>query len=294
MVKPKAWYVSQLTTEDASDMDERFKNAHHYSQFDDLMAAVGNALRDVEFHRTSPNVAVVYRKGDIFALGEIGYKNTKSKGNGELTYYVQSRRIKNDKYRDSSWQHHIVTTKVLKTAVTAASTYLVPFNCEEAVEVTRDVVRQLIANQMSKCHAKAREAYRSLTGEAGYSTNMENEFILELRGHKFVSPRLNAASEDYYAAYDEWKDAASATKGGVYYLGISDNYGQQVADMAHVSMDWPYDANYFDRVPAESVADWARGRVAVLNMVPPLKYVQGVGVRLDDRTFYVVGEKEGE
>lgn len=294
MAKPKAWYVSQLTTEDASDMDERFKNAHHYSQFDSLMAAVGNALRDVEFHRTSPNAAVVYRKGDIFALGEIGYKNTKSKGNGELTYYVQSRRIKNDKYRDSSWQHHIVATKVLKTAVTAASTYLVPFNCEEAVEVTRDVARQLITDQMNKYHTKARDAYKSLTGEAGYSTNMESEFILELRGHTFLSPRLNTASEDYYAAYDAWKDAISATKGGVYYLGISDNYGQQVADMAHVEVGYPYKSECFDRMPAESVADWARGRVAVLSMVEPLKYVQGVGLRLDDRIFYVVGEKERE
>lgn len=294
MTTPKAWYVSQLMTQDALDMNERFKNAHHYLQFDDFMAAVGKALRDVGFHRVSQNVAVVYRKGDLFALGEIGYKNTKSKGTGELTYYVHSRRIKNDKYKDSSWQHHIVATKTLKTAVAAASTYLVPFTCDEAVGATRDVVRQIVQDSVNKFHSKAREAYKNLTGEAGYSTNMQSEFILELREHRFLSPRLNTASKDYYAAYDAWKDAEAATRGGVYYVGISDNYGQQVVDTARVDLSYPYNAEYFDRMPAEGVADWVKGRVAVLSMTQPLHYVQGVGLRLDDRIFYVVGEKDDQ
>lgn len=292
MSRPKNWYVSQLMTPDAVDMDERFKNTLHNAQFDELMEAVGKALRDVEFHRTGPNTAVVYRKGDIFALGEIGYKNTKAKGNGELTYFVLSRRIQNEKYNASSWQRHIVATKVLKNAVKAASTYLVPYNCEDAVSATQDVARQIVQDLVSKFHARARNAYKDLTGEAGYSTNMSNEFILELRGHRFISPRLNDAADEYYAAYDAWKDAEAATKNGVYFVGITDNYGQQVVDTARVGMSYPYKAETFDRMPAESVAEWVRGRVAVLSMTQPLHYVQGVGLRLDDRIFYVIGEKE--
>lgn len=291
-VLPKAWLVSGLVTPEAQEMNERLKNTLHSTQFDNLLDAVGKALRDVEFHRTSPNVAVVYRKGDTHALGEVGYKNTKSKGNGELNYYVQSRRIRNEKYRDSSWQHHIVSTKVLKTAVAAASTHLVPFNCQEAMGATREAARQIILDQVSKVHTRARIGYKDLTGESGYSTNMESEFILELRGHRFVSSRLNNAAEEYFAAYDAWKEADSATKGGVYYVGITDNYGQQVVDMARVDLSYPYNAECFDRMPAEGVADWVKGRVAVLSMTPPMHYVQGVGLRLDDRVFYVVGEKE--
>lgn len=293
-VPPRAWLVSELTTPDALDMNERFKNTRHNAQFDELMEAVGKALRDVEFHRTSPNVAVVYRKGDLFALGEIGYKNTKSKGNGELTYFVQSRRIRNEKYRDSSWQHFIVPTKVLKNAVAAASTYLVPFDCKESVEATKEVARRLISDTTGKFHSRAREKFKDFTGEAGYSSNMSSELMQELRTHTFVSPKLNQAAAAYYAAYDTWKDAEAATKDGVYYVGVTDNYGQQVVDTAHVSMSYPYKTECFDRVPVESVADWVKGRVAVLSMTPPLHYVQGVGLRVDDRVFYVAAKKEDE
>lgn len=291
---PKAWYVSQLMTQDARDMDEQFKNCLHSKEFDDLVEAVGKALRDVEFHRTSPNVAVVYRKGDLFALGEIGYKNTKFNGRGELTYFVQSRRIRNEKYRDNSWQHFIISTKVLKTAVSAASTYLVPFDCKESVEATKDVVRRLISDSTSKFHSRAREAFRTFTGDVGFSSNMDSELMRELRTHTFISPALNEAAAAYYAAYDAWKDAEAATNGGTYYVGITDNYGQQVVDTARVDMSFPYYAECFDRMPAESVADWVKGRVAVLSMTQPLHYVRGVGIKLDDRMFYVVGEKEGE
>lgn len=293
-MKPRAWLVSELTTDTAVEQDGKYKNMYHNRQFDALMEAVGRELRDVKFHRTSPNVAIVYREGDTHALGEIGYKNTKSKGNGELTYYVQSRRITNAKYKDSSWQHFIVATKSLKNAVAAASTYLVPFTCGEAAEATQTIARNIISEQVSKTAHAARNVYRAFTGDAGYASNMDGELMQELRTHTFVSPKLNQAAAAYYAAYDKWKDAEAATKGGVYYVGVTDNYGQQVVDTAHVSMSYPYKTECFDRVPVESVADWVKGRVAVLSMTPPLHYVQGVGLRVDERVFYVAAKKEDE
>jgi hypothetical protein len=294
-MKPRAWLVSELTMPSALEANRNNRESPYRSRaFDDLVAAVGGALRDVKFHRHGNASAIVYRDGDTHALGEIGYKNTKSKGNGEPTYYVQSRRIENHKYKEGSWQHHIVATKVLKTAVTAASTYLVPFTCAEAVDATREVARQIINEQVNKFNALARSAFKGFTGEAGYSSNMDGELMRELRTHTFISPKLNEAAAAYYAAYDAWQDAIGATKGGVYYVGVTDNYGQQVADTARVDMNYGSQTECFDRMPAESVADWVKGRVAVLSMTPPLHYVQGVGLRLDDRIFYVVGEKEEE
>lgn len=290
---PKAWLVSELTTPNAFKQNEDYKS-YSYSkpEFNDLLAAVGKALRDVEFHRKSVNIAVVYRKGDIHALGEVGYRSTKSKGSDDPNYYVQSRRISNQKYRDGSWQHHIVATKSLANAVKAASTYLVPFTCEESVDATKDTARQIIAESVSKFSAQARLAYKELTGEPGWGSNMAGDFITELRGYQFISPRLNQAATEFYAAFDAWKDAEAATKGGTYYVGITENYGQQVVDTAKVALGYPYTQECYEHMNAEAVADWVKGRIAVLSMVPPLHYVQGVGVRLDDRLFYVLGQKD--
>lgn len=288
----KAWYVSSLMTPDSLDKNEAYKNALHRKEFDDLVAAVSKALRDVEFHRISPNAAIVYRKDDIFALGEIGYKNTKTNGNGDATYYVRSRRIENPKYRDSSWQHRIVSTKVLKNAVTAASTYLVPYTCEESVDATDDAARQIINDSVAQHHSAARAAFKDLTGEAGYSSNMSSDFMRELRDHRFISPKLNDASVKFYATYDAWKDAESAAKSGVFYVGVSGNYPQQFADTARVQISYPYKADGFDRMHSDALPDWVKGRVGVLSMVEPMRYVQGVGLRLDDRIFYVVRGSE--
>lgn len=44
------------------------------------------------------------------------------------------------------------------------------------------------------------------------------------------------------------------------------------------------------RIGISDAPDWMRGRVSVLSMVAPNTYVQGVGLRLDDRIFYIVEE----
>jgi hypothetical protein len=65
-----------------------------------------------------------------------------------------------------------------------------------------------------------------------------------------------------------------------------------VADVAEVDL-----ADYARRVkgtplrmPLDAMSEWLRGSMAVLNMLEPMTYVQGVGVRLDDRIYYVLGE----
>lgn len=292
MVKPKAWMVSELMSEGFKVRDEQNKGYQYKKpQFDELIAAVGAELRDVKFCRIGNSTAVVYREGDIFALGEIGYKNTKSKGNAEFTYYVQSRTITNDKYRESSWQHYIVSTKVLKTAVKAASTYLRPFTCAEMVENTSTAARQIVGEEANKKNNAARNAFKELTGEAGYGSNMRSEFMEELRGHKFTNPRLNEAAARFYKAFDEMCDAESARSKGLYFVGLTRVGDDQVVDLAKVEMGYSYKSEVFDRQPAESVADWVKGRVAVLSMLPAQTHVQGVGLRLDDRIFYVAGEE---
>lgn len=284
----KTRLVSELTTPDALKHSEDYRASYLKQEFIDLMEAVGKTLRDVKFHVKNSTTAVVYRSGDIHALGEVGYKNTKSKSTAEPTYYVESRRITNEKYRAGNWQRHIVTTKSLANAVKAASTYLTPFTCEESVSVTKDTARQIITDTVNTFSSAAKRAYKDLTGQSSWVFDISSEFIAELRGHRFVSPSMQHAADSFYKAYDLWKDAETVTKSGAYYIGVSDNYGQQVVDSAKVTLGYPYTQECYERMNAEAVADWVKGRIAVLSMVPPLHYVQGVGVRLDDRVFYVI------
>ena len=290
-VKPRAWLVSSVTTDEMNRASLTYGTSNYRQKpMDDLIGAVGNEMRDVKFFNVSSTTAVVYREGDIFALGEIGYRNTTSKGKGDLSYYVQSRRISNSKYRDSSWQHFIVSTKVLKNAVKAASTHLVPFTTDEAVDATKGPARDLVNEAVAKKNTDARNSFRDMTGYYASSSDMCSDFYNELRGHKFISPAINEAAERFYTLREEWKDAQDAMKKGLYFVGITDSCGEQFASMAHAHMGYPYSHSLLSHVPTHALEDWVKGRLAVLSMVPAKTYVQGVGLKLDDRVFYVAGE----
>lgn len=292
---PKAWLVSDLQ---GAPMQERHTQNENHSyvsrNFKELKTAVGEALRDVKFCNIGVNVAVVYRPGDIFSLGEIGYKNTKAKGNGEVNYYVQARGIVNAKYKDSSWQHHIVSTKVLKSAVKAAATHLRHPSAEDGARETVNAAATIIRDTVDTARNAAMKAYRDLTGNTPYSGSMRNEFTTELRLMTFINPALNQALAEFGTALDLWVDAESASSKPVRFVGLSDNYGQVVADVVKVDLNKYYTNPVeapAERKPLEALPEALRGRMAVLNMVAPQTYVQGVGLRLDDRIFYVLGEE---
>lgn len=291
--KAKAWLVSELMSEDRVKQDQQFASTSNVQspQFTDLMGAVGEELRDVKFCRMNYRTAIVYREGDVFALGEIGYRDVSVKGAEGMKYYVHSRLISNEKYKDSSWQHRVLASKSLKNAVKAASTYLRQYSGEEIADNTHDAVRQIVQPVVESHHSAARLAYRDLTGEAGYASNMNSEFISELRNHTFVSPKLNEAAARFYAAKDAWDDAKKAMSNGLHMVAVSDNYGQRVADLAKVEMNYPYKVESLGKRPLDSLDEWVHGRIAVLSMMPPQTYVQGVGTRLDDRVFYIAEEK---
>lgn len=292
---PKAWLVSDLQ---GAPMQERHTQNENHSyvsrNFKELKTAVGEALRDVKFCNIGVNVAVVYRPGDIFSLGEVGYRNTKAKGNGELSYYVQARGIVNAKYKDSSWQHHIVATKVLKAAVKAAATHLRHPSAEDGARETINAAAAIMRNTVDAARNAAQKAYVNLTGSSAYTKDLRNEFTTELRLMTFINPALNQALAEFGTAVDLWVDAESAASKPVRFVGLSDNYGQVVADVVKVDMNKSYTTPIdgpTERKPLEALPEALRGRMAVLNMVAPNTYVQGVGLRLDDRIFYVLGEE---
>jgi hypothetical protein len=39
---------------------------------------------------------------------------------------------------------------------------------------------------------------------------------------------------------------------------------------------------------ATALPDWMRGRIAVLQMAEPGIYVDGVGLRMDDKVYYIM------
>lgn len=293
MVKPKAWMVSQLLGEDMQRRSASFQDYAHASPlFAGFKDAVARTLRGVEFCYIGINVAVVYRPGDAYSLGEIGHRNIKARGNPEMKYYVQSRGIKNDKYKDSNWQHFISASKVMATAVKAAATYLRPMAMEDIVREASDPAYSIVHEAINATRVAMNRAAKELTGNA-YMGDLDSDFMKEVRLMTFTSPRLNAALAEFNSAMDKYADAQRAITRDALCVTLTDYFGQLTAITQRVSLGSRYNLKQSEpslQMAADQLSDFVKGRVAILSMVAPQTYVQDVGLRLDDRIFFIMGE----
>lgn len=245
-------------------------------------------------HNRDYDTAVIYRPGDTHALGEIGFKDIRVKGNGASTptFYVRARTITNDKYRDSIWQHNVIATKSLKNAVKHAEEHFKPVPPLEAIRLTASRARSIVEKAVAVHYDVVRSAYRQLFGDSGYGNQFDKPIFKELSYVNFISPELNKLVEEFNAGADAWREAKGIAEHGIHYVGLTDNYGQLVADVAHCgSLGHDHKISEITRLPATELPEWVQGRIAVLQMLEPENYVQGVGLRLDDKVYYIMGDK---
>lgn len=260
----------------------------HLGPFGSFMDEVERAL-DVKLHMEGGSHAYIYREGDIHVLGEIGYSDVRVRGSGESKpqFYVRTKGIVNDKYKHSAWQHNIVATKSLRGAVKLAKDHLIPITPRRSLEWTAVRAKRLIEGSASKHHDTARRLLRDFSGETGYGQSFDNSFWREVRNMTFIDPTVQATVANMFEAVDNWREAMAA-KGKTHFVGFSDNYGQLVAHTAALELVDPIKVSDVVGMDATALPDWMRGRIAVLQMTEPDTYVDGVGLRMDDKVYYIM------
>ena len=254
--------------------------------------ALGAVHRNLDY-----GSAVIYRPGDTHVLGEIGFKDIRVKGKGESApvYYVRARTIANTKYRDTVWQHNAIATKSLKSAVKHAQDYFKPVSALEAIRLTSGRARSIVDKAVSVHFEVVRNAYRQLFGDSGYGNAFDKPIFQELRHTTFISPEVNKLVGELNVGLDAWREAKGIAEHGIHYVALTDNYGQLVADTAHCGMlGYDHKTSEVTRFVASELPEWVQGRIAVLQMLEPENYVQGVGLRLDDKIYYIMGDKVDE
>ena len=291
--------VSDYTRDDHSvrEQHEHYEGAFYRAdQIKDFIKATCKALGAVHYNIDYAS-AVIYRPGDTHVLGEIGYKDIRVKGKGESApvYYVRARTIANEKYRDTIWQHNAIATKSMKNAVKHAEDYFKPVPALEAIRLTSGKARSIVDKAVSVHFDVVRNAYRQLFGDSGYGNAFDKPIFQELRHTTFISPEVNKLVGELTEGLDVWREAKSITAHGIHYVALTDNYGQLVADTAHCgTLGYDHKTSEVTRFAASELPEWVQGRLAVLQMLEPENYVQGVGLRLDDKCYYILGDKVDE
>jgi hypothetical protein len=274
----------------------RGRSTYRNAEMREFVAAVCEALGGANYYNHDTTTVVIYRPGDTHALGWIGFSDLRLRtvGKEKLAYYVRTTNIKNPKIKADDWRHNTMSSDKLSTAVKLAVNHLKPLGVIDAINMSYADVKSIITKDREVISRGVRDTMGKLLGFYVYSSGDLDEGIFkELRNITFASEELNRDKDRLYSHIDEVAEFDRYTERGLTYVAFSDNYGQLVADMAHLEPDAEFTRTLPIRVAATELPEWAQERTAVLKLVSNNTHVQGVGVRVDGRVFYIcTGEYE--
>ena len=226
-------------------------------------------------------------------LGRISWAdNGASKGAQQRTYGVYSRKIQNAKYAQHRDQHHMVMTNDLDKAVKNARKHLVPYTTRELAQVFYEPLHEKVSRVLDTVKTKAHEGARDIVNNR-MAILQEIEF-LKKQGVQFVTPEFRELSEKIEQLLSDYREQ-EARKVSAFFVRFKQIGDTTYADMQEVhnirEIRWDVKMNTTDAQAISCSADELpqdiAGQIAVLNILENEGYVSGVGMKIDDKTYWV-------
>jgi ElaB/YqjD/DUF883 family membrane-anchored ribosome-binding protein len=211
---------------------------------------------------------------------------------GQFTYGVYSRKIQNDKYAAHRNQHHMVMTSDLEKAVKNARKHLVPYTTRELAQVFYEPLHEKVSRVLDQVKTKAHHGAGDVVNNR-MAILQEIEF-LKKQGVQFVTPEFRALSENVEQLLSEYREQESRKVSAVFvrFKQVGDTTYADLQEVHNVrEIRWDTQMNTTDAqaisCPADELPQDIAGQIAVLNILENDGYVSGVGMKIDDKTFWV-------
>jgi len=300
--------VAKLEAEQTEDAFNRRLGGQHKEAINLLLAALLKEMPNLKFrNRNVPgyhNEVAVYREGDAFAWGWVGFGDYSRGNTVRNRYTVSSHNIDNAKYANGSDQRNMSMTDSMDKAVKLVKKYLRPIPKVDGAKASIHELNEayLVSNaEVSKKLATSCSAIvNTATLGRFLPTGLENAFaMLRMQGVTIGDSGFNQQVNDYFDAKDAFS-RLSQFSGKVYYVHPHMRLGIPTYDTVPVvwdntvnrSLPWfkvPTDPTlgYIDALTGLDM-DAIKERVSVLYMMQTPEFVHGVGVKLDSNRYVVV------
>lgn len=235
---------------------------------------------------------IVYTDDAPLEIGRLNFQDNSARRSGkDLTYGVYSRKISNPKFSSGRDQHHMVMSKDLKKAVKHAKTYLLPYTTKELASVYYDHIHD--RSQESLNHAK----YQMMSTLDPIRNN-QKALIAELlnlmtQGVTFVTQEFRdivKTLQDRVEVYNEQeKRMVQAVFVRVYNVGEDPYADVQIAYNVRQNRNWQtaLDKNSITTYKMSDLPEDIAHAVASLSILSKMQYVTHVGMKIDERHFWV-------
>ena len=238
--------------------------------------------------------AVFYVPNEMFARGAIGYGTgfgaSGRKSEDKAEYMVYSRLISNSRYRSDRKQKNMVRTDNLDKALRSAYKYLQPYSLNEVAEVSRS---ELAWNMRRLAEGKKYESsgtYNAITDRKLLVNELQ---ALVQSGYKFVSEEFASNVGTYFQQMKEYQEKYTKPVNAYFVLFRNDHNDEPIVEVTECfnvrEGDEGGRRTYGEKVvlKQEDLPIDIAGKVAVINMTEQDRYVEGVGMKVNDTSFWI-------
>lgn len=222
-----------------------------------------------------------------YEIGRIGFGDFSATKNGKPTYVVHSRKICNPKFREGRDQFNMVMTSDVKKAITNAKKYLIPFSTKELATYSYDS----IASNSKTALTHARNQMTNTLDPINYAKDLWIKELLNLKsqGVTFVTQQFHDIMKVLPERVDIFNEENNKKVYGLfvrlYNIG-EDTYidVQRVNDIRNKSQSFVSDMQTFSMslAPQDIL-----GGVATLAILEPNQYVTNVGMKVDEKHYWI-------
>ena len=249
------------------------------------------------------NMMYVYREGDNYIMGIIGYGDFQTSGDGNDRYAVWSPNIKNMKYGYGLQQNMSLALKQDK-AVKNAMKYIRPLTVEQTMKLSlrncAHAAQDVVAKIRDNTGEIRRELVNNFLDTSTYSSSRPNPLQQELKhlvesGYQFLDKDLGDTLHKMFGGLKELEAARQIVDNTFTFVeAVVSPTGRQVFRV-HTDIDasthysftmLPDNTSVYEQ---HNLPDELAGKLSVLSMLELEGYVEGVGYRAADNVFYVRG-----
>jgi hypothetical protein len=229
----------------------------------------------------------VYIEGSDYVVGVIGHgKKYGIKEVDKSVYMIQSRKINNEKFaphRDQYWMSFVAD---YKKAVRLALSKLVPYSPKEMANITISDFKDHIETVRNNVRSGVHGLISPLSDRNILMREMRN---LIAQNTMFVTEEFQRAAAGFIKAEEEWNEVRNKPVHG-YYVYVRMVGSEQWVDIVEATDAQKYHSVEHCPVtsmPVSDVPEDIQGKVAVLSMGALGQYMQGVGVRTTEKSFWL-------
>lgn len=237
---------------------------------------------------STPSEVWAYMEGDEYAPIRIGYADYSVRGS-KTAFGVYSRTISNEKFRNDRDQHYMIMATTMPRALSAVRKHMRKYNTFEIAAMSMSNFLSSVNTTMWSVRSKSADAAALLTAHKSYWRELKH---LIDSGHTFIDPAFEPVVRAAIEGVKE-SEALDARQHHCYYVHVRDGINGQEVDVIEVT---DFRNRHVTKLNECPVTTYTNGdtpedivmKVASLSMLDAHKFVDELGYKVNDTTFWVL------